>query len=151
MRLSLQRQPSNEVCTIGAIYVNGTWECFTLEPPVREIPGQPVETWKIPGHTAYPAGTYRLSIRHSADLGGDRIHIEDVPGFSEVMIHEGNWVKNTKGCTLAARDHVAGTDAIENSRVAVAALQSKVKQALAAGEPCTIQVLAARPNIGSVT
>jgi hypothetical protein len=39
--------------------------CDTLEDLVREVPGVPVEQWKIPGETAIPAGEYEILLTRS--------------------------------------------------------------------------------------
>lgn len=147
MRLSIQRQPSEFGATIGCLYVNGIFQAWTLEDIVREIPGVPVEKWKVWGKTAIPVGEYRCSIRKSEHFGTDKIHIEDVPGFSEIMIHEGNNAADTDGCILVGAVK-SGPSSIGSSRDALKALQPIVHAALVAHEEVVIQILAA---VGTVS
>ncbi len=142
MRISLQRQQSTGDATLGALYINGTFACFTCEDVIRELPGVPVAQWKVWGKTAIPVGEYRVTIRHSAHFGCDKIHIEDVPGFSEIMIHEGNTAADTDGCILVGQTKT-GPNTIGGSKAALKELQPIVAAALAGGEAVTIQVLAA--------
>ena len=140
MRLSLQRQPSVNDATIGALYVNGTFQCFTLEDQVRELPGVPVEQWKIPGKTAIPASEYRVTVDFSNRFQRNMLHILDVPGFDGIRIHAGNTAADTEGCILVGQ--TKSGESIGNSRDALKELQPVIEAALAAGEEVRIQVLA---------
>ena len=96
----LQSGPSKDGATQGSIYVNGAWECYSLEDEVREIVGQPVSEWKVPGKTAIPAGHYRITFEDSSRFGKDTLTVNDVPGFAFIRIHGGNTVNDTEGCVL---------------------------------------------------
>lgn len=138
--LKLDRRPSNSHCTIGDLFFDGVWQCFTLEDVVREIPGEPVEKWKVHGQTAIPAGRYRITLEQSARFGADTITINAVPGFSGVRMHAGNTEADTEGCPLvgeqvASEKIVAGT-----SRPALAALKEKIRAALQDGGECFITI-----------
>ena len=69
MELLLKRRPSQNGATIGALYIlvggDALHECYTLEDEVREVEGEPVEKWKVPGETAIPEGKYRVVIEKS--------------------------------------------------------------------------------------
>jgi hypothetical protein len=60
MEITLKRDPSANDWTRGQLFIDGTFECFTCEDVVREIPGQPVSNWKIPAKTAIPCGKYQV-------------------------------------------------------------------------------------------
>jgi hypothetical protein len=60
--------------------------CWTCEDEVREVPGQPVATWKVPGKTAIPAGIYEVDITMSQRFGRDLPVLLAVPGFTGVRI-----------------------------------------------------------------
>lgn len=100
MELFLPREPSTELSTISRLYINGLFECFVLEDPVREVPGQSVESWKIPGITAIPAGRYRITLFDSPKFGPETILLHDVRGFSFVEMHGGNRATDTDGCLI---------------------------------------------------
>lgn len=100
MEMHLIREPSNDVCTIGSLYIDDRFECFCLEDPVREIEGQPVESWKIPGKTAIPRGRYQVEITYSNRFSKYLPELENVPGFSGIRMHCGNTDADTSGCIL---------------------------------------------------
>lgn len=84
----------------GRLYLNGTFECYTLEDEVREIKDVPVEQWKVKGETAIPRGRYRVIVSKSNRFGKDLPEILNVPGYTGVRIHPGNNAENTEGCLL---------------------------------------------------
>lgn len=91
MQILIQRTIQDSVCTLGELFIDGQKECFTLEPPYRTDGGKP---------RAIPSGTYDLTIRWSPHFARLVPHVENVPDFSEILIHWGNTFADTKGCTL---------------------------------------------------
>lgn len=106
--LRVTRHLSVQHATIGELHWSldqgATWTflCFTLEDEIREIPGKPVQEWKIPKETAIPQGTYKVIVDRSTRFKIDLPHILDVPGFGGIRIHGGNKAENTEGCLLVA-------------------------------------------------
>lgn len=127
MRLRLIREPSIEACTHGSLYVDGAWCMWTLEDVVREVEGQPVSAWKIPGRTAIPAGTYRVALTTSQRFGRVLPLLVDVDGFSGVRIHPGNTAADTEGCILPGTGRVPGR--VTGSRVAFEQLYERLERA----------------------
>lgn len=82
--------------TIGKLYINDEFFCYTLEDTVRPF------GIKVPGDTAIWDGTYIIELEYSERF--DRIlpEIKDVPFFSETKLHGGNTHKDTLGCPLIA-------------------------------------------------
>lgn len=128
MNLTLMRWKSSEHATIGTLLNDGASMCYTLEDVVREIPGQPVDAWKVKGETAIPAGRYRVTITPSQRFGRDLPLLHDVPGFDGVRIHTGNTDKDTEGCILVGT-MVAG-EAIVESRKAFVNVFGMIQAAL---------------------
>lgn len=91
MKLAIHRRPSVGGATIGKLYIDGVYACCTLEDEIREIEGQPVADWKIKGATAIPAGVYRVTLEHSNRFGADTLTLHDVPGFTSIRMHAGNF------------------------------------------------------------
>ena len=142
MKLEVLREPSTAQSTPGSLFVDGVLECVTLEDVVREIPGQPVEDWKIMDATAIPVGTYDVVITRSQRFKRDLPLLLAVPGFEGIRIHPGNTAADTSGCILVGQTRSA--DFIGSSRIAFAALFEKIRVALDAEQPVRITIHAAR-------
>ena len=135
MILRLLRYPQGD-SSPGDLFVNGEWQCHTLEDQDRELESGGT---KVPGKTAIPLGNYSVIIDMSTRFQRLMMHVLDVPQFSGIRIHSGNTIFDTEGCILVGSDvHDDGT--LIASRVALDALQTKVTQALAAGEQVSISV-----------
>lgn len=100
LNLFVARRNGTHGFTGGRLYLNGTFECYTMEDEVRETPGRPVEEWKVKGETAIPRGRYRVIVSKSARFGRDLPEVLNVPGYAGVRIHPGNASANTEGCIL---------------------------------------------------
>lgn len=105
MRFLLSRRPSvaaewrpERKTTYGTLYVDHAMECFTLEDEIREIPGEPVEQWKVHAQTAIPAGVYDIELQDSPKFGHDTMTLLNVPGFKYVRIHSVTDIDDTEGC-----------------------------------------------------
>ena len=81
--------------TIGALYVDGVFHCYTLEDAIQPV-GQP----KVPGSTAIPTGTYHVIVNLSPRLKKRMPRLLNVPGFDGILIHKGNDAGDTSGCIL---------------------------------------------------
>lgn len=138
MKLKLERLQRDPDVTIGSLSVNGTFECWICEDAVREVPGQPVESWKVAGQTAIPAGTYVVDITFSTRFKRDLPVLLDVPGFSGIRIHPGNTAADTEGCLLPG--DTRESKRVGLSRVAFDRLFAKLRVAKVKGEPITIEV-----------
>lgn len=141
MNLTLNRRPSSGASTLGDLYIDGEWQCFTLEDTVREEADVPVEVWKVYGHTAIPAGRYQITLTHSGRFNRVLPLINDVPGFSGIRIHPGNTDADTDGCILTGKTISNHHDAIGMSRVAFDALFDRLCAAEAIGDEIWIDVV----------
>lgn len=130
MDMLLQRLPSDEHRTHGDLYVDGQWQCYTLEDVVRDV--------KIKGETAIPAGKYRITLEHSRRFGPSTITVKDVPGFTGVRIHAGNTEGDTEGCPLVGQ--VRADASILKSRAALDELKPEIAAALQAGELVWLEI-----------
>lgn len=138
MNLVQRRTTLTPRSTVGELYLDGQFLCYTLEDTVREIVGVPVKVWKIPGQTAIPAGMYAVTITPSPRFGKDLPLLLDVPGFSGVRIHTGNTPEDTEGCILVGNK--VGADQVIESRGAFTALYDLIEAALAGGEPVNLDI-----------
>ena len=103
MELRVVREPSIGGATAGVLFVDGKFECFTLEDQIREVPGTPVRDWKVRGETAIPCGRYRVIVTPSHRFKRPLPLVVDVPGFEGIRIHPGNRKVDTEGCILVGR------------------------------------------------
>jgi hypothetical protein len=131
MNLLLQRRPSADGCTLGQLFVDGAFECFTLEDIVRSAA-------KVAHETAIPAGEYRVTITFSNRFQRMLPLVNDVPGFDGIRIHSGNTAADTSGCILVGQH--SAVDSIDSSRLALGALQPKIAGALARGEDVVLTI-----------
>lgn len=140
MELVVNREFKGLTCTIGSLFVNDQFECYTLEDVVREIPGKPVSSWKIYGQTAIPRGRYEVDITMSPHFGYATPELLNVPGYTGVRIHPGNTDRDTDGCILVGDTKDEHGEFIGNSRDAWEKLMVKIKAAIAAGEKVYITI-----------
>jgi hypothetical protein len=121
MLIEVKRFEFKDTYTVGKMYIDNIYECYTLEDVVRKGA-------KVNGQTAIPTGTYNLIINHSNRFNRDLPLLENVPNFTGVRIHAGNTSANTEGCILVGTTW-SGKDFIGNSRVAFNKLFEKLKKA----------------------
>ena len=100
MHLLLQRHKSFAHATLGSLSLDGSILCFTLEDQIREIPDQPVSSWKIKAQTAIPQGLYKIAWTDSKRFKRKTLQLMNVPGFDGIRIHSGNTDVDTEGCIL---------------------------------------------------
>jgi Family of unknown function (DUF5675) len=129
MDLKLVRTDLTSQSTVGELYVDGKFECYTLEDVVRPV--------KIKGMTAISAGVYEVVISHSARFQRLLPLLLNVPNFDGIRIHAGNTAADTEGCLLVGQGKAS--NAISGSRNAFNALFAKL-QAAAAREKIFIEI-----------
>jgi len=141
MDLVLYRTKFFPTHTIGQLYIDGDFFCFTLEDVVREVEGVPVEKWKIKHETAIPMGEYDIKLVHSPKFGKDSPWLQNVPGFTEILIHAGVTHKDTSGCILVGYA-LTEQDIIKpgSTRICRDDLRLKLRQAVDEGDTVTITV-----------
>ena len=121
MRITIKRNAYESAAgyTHGRLLTDeGGFLCWTLEPEDRgltqDMPLAQIQRIKVKGYTAIPKGTYRIKLRVSPTLkdreyakpfGGMFPYIENIPGFSSVMIHPGNTKADTRACVLPGMLH----------------------------------------------
>ena len=107
MKLQLIREFFTPTETLGSLYIDGKFFCFTLEDKDRGLRSSHALTdilnRKVKGQTAIPTGKYKVSVTMSNRFKRPMPLIHDVPGFEGVRLHGGNTHHNTEGCPLVAR------------------------------------------------
>lgn len=115
--ITIKRDQFTQQSTGGQLFIDGQFQCFTLEPVTRDDSVKP---------RAIPDGTYTLDIRFSPKHGRDVPHVENVPGFEEIEIHIGNFPKDTEGCCLVGKTR--STDFVGQSHGAFDDLFARLQQ-----------------------
>ena len=138
MKLLMLREPSKDGATLSKLYDKSSYVCDILEDVVREIPGQPVNEWKVKGKTAIPAGTYKITFENSPRFGKDTLTVNDVPGYVGVRIHAGNKSADTEGCLLPGKRNSSNT--VLASRVYLQAIKNMCKDVIARGQTITLEI-----------
>jgi hypothetical protein len=122
-QLILEREDSTARSTGGSLYLdknrNGVGEkneflCYTLE-----------LAWKDNQRrkSCIPEGNYDLVNRQSSKFG-KHYWVKDVPGRSAILVHVGNFPKDTSGCILVGDKK--GRDYVGNSRNTFKKLKSQL-------------------------
>lgn len=134
MRLTLDRTLYEKDATVGDLFIDGEWECHSLEDQVRDGP-------KVPGQTAIPTGVYEVLITMSPRFKRRLPLLINVPGFDGIRIHPGNTHEDTEGCLLVGERVIRheGMPFLTHSRAAFDKLFAKLD---ASAEPITLEVLA---------
>ena len=141
MRLNLLRFASLTEATIGALYVDDVFCCFSLEDQAQKV--------KVAAETRIPAGLYTLALRtaglmhekYAAKFTEHRgmIQLLDVPGFEAILIHIGNTDKDSAGCILVG-DQASVSGELGLSTQCYRRLYGQCSNAILAGEPVEILV-----------
>ena len=108
MDLILKRFSGAEESTLGLIFVEDGFYCYSLEDQWNEP--------KVPGETRIPAGRYQIILRtdggmHSRytdrfDFHRGMLWLQDVPEFTFIYIHTGNNDDHSEGCILTGDGQV---------------------------------------------
>jgi hypothetical protein len=121
MEIVVQREHTGAGCTLGALSIDGVFECWTLEDVVRP-PGQ-----KVYAQTAIPPGTYRVELTMSNRFKTVLPLLENVPNFQGIRIHPGNTAADTEGCILVGQTRTHNS--VGSSRAAFDKLLAKMRAA----------------------
>ena len=104
MKLKVVRELKNDVCTIGSLFINDVFFCYTLEDKDRGLKQSDsllfIQAKKIFGLTAIPSGFYKLTVNQSPKFKRMLPRILDIKGFDGVLLHRGNSANDSLGCIL---------------------------------------------------
>ena len=129
MKLELKRFSHSAKATMGDLFVDGKWECYTLERPWLNNEKQ---------RSCIPAGTYKIGLHDSPHFKRILPHILDVPSRDFILIHPANYPSELQGCI--APGMIKGDDCVFKSKPAFAPLNDRIQQALRCGEAVTITI-----------
>lgn len=139
MDIKLVRKTGNAKFTEGRMYINGEFECFTVEDADRKLEAGGI---KIQNMTAIPKGIYEVVLSMSNRFKKTLPEVLKVPGFSGVRIHSGNSSKDSEGCIIVgALNDSMDDDFIGSSRVAMERLMPKLYDAKAVKEKVWLEIV----------
>lgn len=140
MYLQLVRESFTNKSTEGKLFVNGKFECYTLEDKDRFL--EDGENEKVYAETAIPRGIYDITLSLSNRFNKVLPLLEDVPQFTGIRIHSGNKPEDTEGCILVGKTNDRDDDHwIGGSRAALANLMYQLKEADKREEQITVEVV----------
>lgn len=152
MELQLKRRFRGPKYTVGSLFVNGVYECDTLEDTDRGLTSDMsvdvIKAKKIYGETAIPSGTYDIDMNIVSPkfkdrpwakfCGGKLPRLLNVKGYEGVLIHVGNKAEDTLGCILVGDNKVKGQ--VVNSTSTFQQLYLQMLKAHTRGEKITITI-----------
>ena len=146
MKLQVVRTQFGRDATNGLLFIDGLFECYTLEDQYQEV--------KVMHETCIPEGTYDIKFRtvggfherYKKRYGNSHygmLHLQDVPGFTYILIHAGNTDEHTSGCLIVGETQqdldVSEDGFIGSSGKAYVKLYNKIAKQLLIGNPVTIE------------
>lgn len=112
MELKIKRVAKRDTYTIGKFYIDGKYECDTLEDKDRDLTQKmsqdEIKKIKVYAQTAIPTGRYEVTWTYSPKFKKMLPLINNVPGFLGIRIHNGNTAAHTNGCPLLGENKVVG-------------------------------------------
>lgn len=153
MKIKISRFADNGDTTLGLIFIDGIFQCFTVEDEEREK--------KVMSETRIPQGVFDVSLRNAGRINGnyltkfgEKFHkgmlcIHNAPdwtikvgetSFKYVMIHIGNTDEHTAGCPLLNSSVSVATFTGQQSTEAYKKFYPIVRDALLNGDRVTIEI-----------
>jgi hypothetical protein len=124
MKIKVVRETFTDKSTIGSLYLNDVFFCYTLEDKDRGLEQSQsliiIQAKKLFGITAIPYGKYPLIVNKSPKFGRLLPRLQGIKGFDGVLIHRGNSAEHSHGCILVG--YKKGIDCIMESTKAEADL-----------------------------
>ena len=146
MKLQVVRTQFGKDATNGLLFVNGVFECYTLEDQYQAV--------KVMHETCIPEGTYDIKFRtvggfhekYKKKYGNSHygmLHLQDVPNFTYILIHTGNTDEHTSGCLIVGETQqdldISKDGFVGSSTVAYKKMYAKVANQLLQGKPVSIE------------
>ena len=135
MKLTVVRTQLGKDATNGILLIDGVFECYTLEDQYQAV--------KVMHETCIPEGTYNIKFRNTGGFHHGMLHLQNVPGFTYILIHAGNTDEHTSGCLIVGETQqdldISDDGFIGHSGKAYSKLYDKVSKKLLIGESVSIE------------
>lgn len=146
MDILLKRRYKGTSYTIGSLFIDGKYECDTIEDTDRAISNEMNESEilskKVYGKTSIPYGKYEITLdtvspkfkgRSWAKFCNGKLpRLLNVKGFDGILIHVGNTEKDSLGCIIVGENKIKGK--VINSTVTFKNLYLKLYKTKLTGE-----------------
>jgi len=107
MKIKVIREVLTPTETLGSLYINEKFFCYTLEDVDRKLKNTDaidfVKAHKVKANTAIPSGEYRMILSMSNRFKRIMPEVLNVPGFQGIRFHGGNTHLDSEGCVLVAK------------------------------------------------
>ena len=142
MELKLKRRYKAETYTIGDMFIEEEWFCNTLEDKDRGLKSsmslEEINKIKVYAETAITAGRYMVTMDvvsqqynrvkwYKDNFGGRMPRLENVKGFSGILIHPGTTAVDSAGCIIVGLNKIKGN--VLDSRATFQKLWKKLEDA----------------------
>lgn len=141
MEITVKRIYYCELYTVGALRINGKYFCDTLELHCIDWSKEK----KVAGKTAIPEGRYEVELSYSPTFRRKMPHLKNVPHFTGILIHTGNWAggylghkSDTRGCILVGINNIVG--GLSSSRIYFQDLYKRIEEAVSVKEKVWVEV-----------
>jgi len=152
MEIVIDRSDKRDDRTLGELYIDGRFVCYTLEDTDRNLSLSDPKSIcdKVKGKTAIPRGKYRVVLSYSPRFGNRPYYKEltgdgklplllEIPGFDRILIHTGNTPDDTEGCILVGSE-IDSRGNLLRSQAAYTPLYRLIRNALSIGEGISIEI-----------
>lgn len=119
MVIKIVRDVFTSVSTLGKLYIDEKLVCETLEPAVNE---------NRVGLDAVPTGEYLCEVSYSPSFKRDTVELLNVPNRSQILIHSGNFPRDTRGCIIVAARRTADYTVWGDSKILEKKITDKVRE-----------------------
>lgn len=142
MDIKVKRIFKGDKYTIGNLYINDKFVCDTIEDVDRglkqNMDNTEISKLKIQDQTAIPTGKYKVTLSVQSPsfskkpyylnfCNGYLPRLENVPGFSGILIHRGVDQNHSSGCIIVGYNTIKGK--VTNSQKAFETVYNMLKEA----------------------
>lgn len=113
--------------TFSIVALNGMFCCYAIEDQLRQ-PGV-----KVAKETCIPAGKYEVKMTFSNRFQIIMPEVQNVPMFSGIRIHPGNYEVDTEGCLCPGTAISDDLSMVSGSKIACANLTARIATAAKKG------------------
>lgn len=142
MEIKIVRKYKKETYTIGDVYVDNKWFSNSLEDKDRglrdDMTLSQIKKIKVYGQTCIPYGTYNVTVYFWPKYRKNYPLINNIKGFTGVMIHGGTNHTQTLGCPLVGENRTKGK--LTNCEKYVRKLTTMCEEAIKRGERVTLTI-----------